>query len=97
VPKTAVGWSSATKTPKLTEVLRLRYLHGLSSGDFVPALGQFPGSGAGLSALAVTKLTQQRAFNERDLSDVDYGAVSPEPTVSLCRMPSTGNGAVRSC
>ena len=31
------------KTPKITEVLPLLYLHGLSSGDFVPALGQFLG------------------------------------------------------
>src|SRR3954462_2261917 len=31
----------ARKTPKITEVLPLLYLHGLSSGDFVPALGQF--------------------------------------------------------
>jgi hypothetical protein len=38
------------KTPKITEVLPLLYLHGLSSGDFVPALGQFLGSTAGLSA-----------------------------------------------
>jgi hypothetical protein len=29
------------KTPKVTEVLPLLYLHGLPSGDFVPALGQF--------------------------------------------------------
>ena len=28
----------ARKTPKITEVLPLLYLHGLSSGDFVPAL-----------------------------------------------------------
>jgi hypothetical protein len=35
------------KTPKVTEVLPLLYLHGLSSGDFVPALGQFLGSSAG--------------------------------------------------
>ena len=41
----------ARKTPKVTEVLPLLYLHGLSSGDFVPALGQFLGSSAGLSAL----------------------------------------------
>jgi predicted amidohydrolase len=34
----------ARKTPKVTEVLPLLYLHGLSSGDFVPALGQFLGS-----------------------------------------------------
>ena len=37
----------ARKTPKITEVLPLLYLHGLSSGDFVPALGQFLGSSAG--------------------------------------------------
>jgi hypothetical protein len=46
----------ARKTPKITEVLPLLYLHGLSSGDFVPALGQFLGSTAGLSAPVITKL-----------------------------------------
>ncbi len=65
------------KTPKITEVLPLLYLHGLSSGDFVPALGQFLGSTAGLSAPVITKLTEtwkseQRAFSTRDLSGVDY-------------------------
>jgi len=65
------------KTPKITEVLPLLYLHGLSSGDFVPALGQFLGSSAGLSASVVTRLTEtwrgeQRAFAARDLSGVDY-------------------------
>lgn len=34
------------KTPKVSEVLPLLYLHGLSTGDFVPALGQFLGSSA---------------------------------------------------
>ena len=63
--------------PKITEVLPLLYLHGLSSGDFVPALGQFLGSSAGLSAAVITKLTEtwkaeQRAFAGRDLSGVDY-------------------------
>jgi putative transposase len=67
----------ARKTPKITEVLPLLYLHGLSSGDFVPALGQFLGSTKGLSPAAITKLTEtwkaeQRAFSERDLSDVDF-------------------------
>lgn len=67
----------ARKTPKVIEVLPLLYLHGLSSGDFVPALGQFLGSTAGLSASVVTRLTEQwqaeqRAFAERDLSGVDY-------------------------
>jgi transposase-like protein len=67
----------ARKTPKITEVLPLLYLHGLSSGDFVPALGQFLGSSAGLSAPVITRLTEQwkaeqRAFARRDLSGADY-------------------------
>jgi transposase-like protein len=67
----------ARKTPKVTEVLPLLYLHGLSSGDFVPALGQFLGSSAGLSASVISKLTEtwkaeQRAFAARDLRGVDY-------------------------
>ena len=48
----------ARKTPKITEVLPLLYLHGLSSGDFVPALGQFLGSSAGLSGPVITRLTE---------------------------------------
>jgi len=65
------------KSPTITEVLPLLYLHGLSSGDFVPALGQFLGSSAGLSASVITKLTEtwtteQRAFSQRDLAGVDY-------------------------
>ena len=67
----------ARKTPKITEVLPLLYLHGLSSGDFVPALGQFLGSSAGLSPAVITRLTEtwkaeQRSFAQRDLSRVDY-------------------------
>jgi putative transposase len=65
------------KTPKIAEVLPLLYLHGLSSGDFVPALEQFLGTSAGLSAATVTRLTAQwqqdyQAFAGRDLSRVDY-------------------------
>ncbi len=67
----------ARKTPKITELLPLLYLQGLSSGDFVPALGQFLGSPADLSAAMITRLTEtwkagQRAFAARDLSGVDY-------------------------
>jgi transposase-like protein len=67
----------ARKTPKITEVLPLLYLHGLSSGDFVPALGQFLGSAKGLSPAVITKLTEQwktdqRTFAERDLSEMDF-------------------------
>ena len=64
-------------TPKVTEVLPLLYLHGLSTSDFVPALGQVLGSSIGLSAPVITKLTEtwkteQQAFARRDLSGVDY-------------------------
>src|SRR5271166_3262345 len=67
----------ARKTPQVSEVLPLLYLHGLSSGDFVPALGQFLGTSKGLSAATITKMTQtwqaeQKAFAARDLSGVDY-------------------------
>lgn len=65
------------KSPKISEVLPLLYLHGLSSGDFAPALEQFLGSAAGLSPATVTRLTQQwqadhQAFGKRDLSATDY-------------------------
>ncbi|MFC1414990.1 IS256 family transposase [Streptacidiphilus sp. N1-12] len=65
------------KSPKVSEVLPLLYLHGLSSGDFVPALEQFLGSAAGLSPATVTRLTKQwgedhAAFQARDLSDRDF-------------------------
>ncbi|WP_231862565.1 IS256 family transposase [Mycobacterium canetti] len=67
----------ARKTPQVQQVLPLLYLHGLSSQDFGPALGQFLGSTKGLSAATITKLTQtwqaeQKAFSARDLSGVDY-------------------------
>ena len=67
----------ARKSPKVAEVLPLLYLHGLSSLDFTPALEQFLGSGAGLSAATITRLTTQwqeeaTAFNKRSLKDSDY-------------------------
>jgi putative transposase len=65
------------KSPKITEVLPLLYLHGLSSKDFGPALEGFLGTDAGLSAATITRLTVQwqddaRRFADRDLSTVDY-------------------------
>ncbi len=67
----------ARKTPQVSEVLPLLYLHGLSSGDFVPALGQFLGTSSGLSPATITRLTEDwkaeaRAFMARDLSGTDY-------------------------
>lgn len=67
----------ARKSAKVAEVLPLLYLHGLSSGDFGPALEQFLGSGAGLSAATITRLTKDwqaeaTAFNQRSLAETDY-------------------------
>ena len=65
------------KSPKVADVLPLMYLHGMSSGDFAPALAEFFGSAAGLSASVVTRLTtqwqdEQKLFAKRSLADVDY-------------------------
>lgn len=65
------------RSPKVTEVLPLLYLHGLSSGDFVPALEEFFGTGVGLSAATITRLSEQwqtelESFQSRDLSGLDY-------------------------
>ena len=65
------------KSPKVTEVLPLLYLHGMSSGDFAPALAEFFGAAAGLSASVITRLTSQwqadrEAFMARSLTDRDY-------------------------
>ena len=53
------------------------YLHGMSSGDFAPALTEFFGSAAGLSAPVVIRLTtawqdEREMFSNRSLKDVDY-------------------------
>src|SRR5215218_7585530 len=65
------------KSPKVAEVLPLLYLHGLSTGDFAPALTAFFGSAAGLSAAVITRLVaawqaDHEAFSRRDLTDRDY-------------------------
>jgi transposase-like protein len=65
------------KSPQVAEVLPLLYLHGLSTSNFGPALEQFLGTGQGLSASSIGRLTVQwqdeaAAFARRDLSGVDY-------------------------
>ncbi len=65
------------KSPKVSEVPPLLCLHGLSSGDFAPALGEFFGSPSGLSASTVTRPAEawqgeRESFMGRDLSDRDY-------------------------
>jgi transposase-like protein len=67
----------ARKSPKVSQVLPLLYLHGLSSGDFRPALSEFLSTDAGLSPAAITRLTKawetERAeFMAKKLKDKDF-------------------------
>jgi putative transposase len=49
----------ARRSPKVTEVLPVLYLHGLSTGDFEPALRDLLGEDAsGLSATSISRLTK---------------------------------------
>ena len=63
----------ARRSPKVTEVLPILYLHGLSTGDFRPALRDLLGEDAsGLSSSSIQRLTEQwqaehAAFATREL------------------------------
>jgi putative transposase len=66
------------RSPAVAEVLPLLYLHGLSTGDFQPALAGLLGEDAtGLSPTAIARLikvweAEYAAFRRRDLADRDY-------------------------
>jgi transposase-like protein len=67
----------ARRSPKVAEVLPVLYLRGISTKDFEPALAEFFGSEAGLSASTIQRLTREwgqelTAFQQRDLSQIDY-------------------------
>jgi transposase-like protein len=67
----------ARRSPKVAEVLPVLYLRGISTKDFEPALAEFFGSEAGLSASTIQRLTREWShelteFQRRDLSQVDY-------------------------
>jgi putative transposase len=63
----------ARRSPKVSEVLPILYLHGLSTGDFQPALRDLLGEDAsGLSASSIQRLTEawqteHAAFGQREL------------------------------
>jgi putative transposase len=67
----------ARRSPKVSEVLPILYLRGLSTGDFAPALASFFGSEAGLSPSTISRLTiawqaEHERWGRRDLSALDY-------------------------
>jgi transposase-like protein len=69
------------RSPKVSEVLPLLYLRGLSTNDFGPALKALLGEDAsGLSPTAISRLTAQwqseyYAFRKRDLSAESYAYI----------------------
>jgi len=68
----------ARRSPKVTDVLPVLYLRGLSTGDFSPALRDLLGEDAsGLSASSISRLTEQwqadhAAFRQRSLRFHQY-------------------------
>jgi putative transposase len=65
------------RSPQVSALLPLLYLHGLSTGDFVPALSEFFGDGAGLSGPVVARLTkswqdEHEEFSARSLAEADF-------------------------
>ncbi len=69
------------RSPRVSEVLPVLYLRGLSTNDFRPALKDLLGEDAsGLSATAITRLTAKWQsdyddFRKRDLSKEDYAYI----------------------
>jgi transposase-like protein len=67
----------ARRSPKVTEVLPILSLRGLSTGDFAPALAGFFGPEAGLSPSTISRLTEtwvaeHQRWMRRDLPAVDH-------------------------
>ena len=71
------------------------YLRGLSTKDFEPALAEFFGTEAGLSASTIQRLTREwsaelTAFQQRDLSQVDFVYCGPTACTSTSAWSKTG-------
>ena len=90
------------RSPKVTEVLPVLYLRGLSTNDFAPALEGFFGSAAGLSPSTIQRLTEawrveHARWCDRDLSDVDYVYIWVDGVYVNVRLPDTDGNQDRLC
>ena len=90
------------RSPKVTEVLPVLYLRGLSTNDFAPALEGFFGSAAGLSPSTIQRLTEawraeHARWCQRDLSAVDYVYIWVDGIYVNVRLPDTDGNADRLC
>lgn len=86
------------RSPKVTEVLPLLYLRGLSTGDFAPALQGFFGTDAGLSASTIQRLTEtwqteHQTWSERRLDAVDYVYMWADGIHVNVRLPDPDDGS----
>lgn len=89
-------------SPKVTEVLPVLYLRGLSTNDFAPALEGFFGAAAGLSASTIQRLTEawrgeHARWCQRDLSDVDFVYVWVDGVYTNVRLPDADGAQDRLC
>jgi len=90
------------RSPKVTEVLPVLYLRGLSTNDFVPALEGFFGSAAGLSPSTIQRLTEAwraelERWTTRDLSDLDFVYIWVDGVYVNVRLPDTDGAQDRLC
>ncbi len=90
------------RSPKVTEVLPVLYLRGLSTNDFAPALEGFFGSAAGLSPSTIQRLTEAwraelKRWSQRDLSDVDFVYIWVDGIHVNVRLPDADGNADRLC
>ena len=87
----------ARRTPKVTDVVPVLYLRGLSTGDFQPALRELLGEDAsGLSPSSIQRLTEtwreeHRAFKRRRLDFVRYAYCSPMGCTCRCAWARTSD------
>ena len=64
----------ARRSPKVTEVLPILYLHGLSTGDFGPALRDLLGDDAsGLSSSSIQRLTGRGRLSTQRFGSASCG------------------------
>jgi transposase-like protein len=90
------------RSPKVTEVLPVLYLRGLSTNDFAPALEGFFGSAAGLSPSTIQRLTEawraeHARWCQRNLSEVDYVYIWADGVYVNVRLPDADGAQDRLC
>ena len=88
----------ARRSPKVTEVLPILYLHGLSTGDFGPALRDLLGEDAsGLSASSIQRLTEQWQAEHAAFRTRELGSIATATCSSMASTSAFDSARTRSC